>query len=143
MEKIPGFKDYYITTEGEVYNIKTGKFRRFTICRGYYSVFLRPKSFRVNRLVALAFIPNPENKPEVSHLDLNPLNNKVENLAWATRSENIQHGWHSKGKMVLDLSNGIFYNTVKEAAESKDINPSTLKCSLNGHYKKKFSFTYC
>lgn len=49
------------------------------------------KNFRMARLVAQAFIPNPENKPEVNHIDGNKLNDCVENLEWNTRSENMRH----------------------------------------------------
>ena len=51
----------------------------------------QPKSFLISRLVAMAFIPNPDNKPEVEHLDGNSENNHVSNLKWVNRTENIRH----------------------------------------------------
>ena len=65
--------------------------------RGYLSVQLCAngivKCFRVYRLVAQAFIPNPDNKPQVNHIDGNKQNNRADNLEWATRSENMQHAY--------------------------------------------------
>ncbi len=49
------------------------------------------KSFLIHRLVAEAFLPNPENKPQINHKDGNPLNNNIDNLEWADFFDNMQH----------------------------------------------------
>ena len=62
---------------------------------GYFRVRLRKdkkwKSYKLSRLLALSFIPNPENKPYVNHKDKNRANDKIENLEWVTASENTFH----------------------------------------------------
>ena len=73
------------------------KLLKFGICRGYCIVNLyknkRSSSSKVHRLVAQAFIPNPENKPTVNHKDGNKQNNCVDNLEWATIKENNNHAY--------------------------------------------------
>lgn len=58
---------------------------------GYYRVHIRHKMYKVHRLVAETFIPNPDNKPLVDHIDRNPSNNDVSNLRWATHQENMNN----------------------------------------------------
>lgn len=90
--------NYSVSDEGQVRNDKTGYILRPSIISGYYSVRLSVepnvgKHFRINRLVALAFIPNPENKQYVNHIDGDKLNNQVTNLEWTTPSENTIHAY--------------------------------------------------
>ena len=76
---------------------------------GYKKVELykdgKRKSFKVHRLVAIAFISNPDNKPEVNHIDGNKINNNIDNLEWVTSSENTIHAYEtglSPNKKELD-----------------------------------------
>lgn len=58
---------------------------------GYRRVQINGRLYQVHRLIAEAFIPNPDNKPEVDHINRNPSDNRVENLRWASRSENLRN----------------------------------------------------
>ena len=88
---------YKIDENGNVFSVRNNKFlKRMTFPSGYEYVHLcngkgKTKLFRVHRLVAEAFIPNPDNSPEVNHKDGNKQNNSVDNLEWCTNLENIQH----------------------------------------------------
>ena len=68
---------------------------------GYLMVALAGKTFRVNRLVATAFIPNPDNKPVVNHIDGDKENNRADNLEWATISENMLHAYRCGLKAAM------------------------------------------
>lgn len=88
-------------------NVKSNKLLKKELCtNGYFRVTLynekSPKRFLVHRLVAETFIPNPENKPQVNHIDGNKLNNCVCNLEWATSKENNVHAFK------LGLNKGSF-----------------------------------
>ena len=88
---------YKVSNRGRIYSLLSNKFLRFQKnSKGYYFVKLRKdgesKTNMVARLVAEAFIPNPENKPQCDHIDKNKENNDVSNLRWVSSDENWEHG---------------------------------------------------
>lgn len=98
-KKINDYEDYAVSSLGRVKSLKYGKERILKQSRctgGYLYVFLcmgnRVKSFRVHRLVAIAFLDNPDNLPEVNHKDENIENNCIENLEWAESRYNKNYG---------------------------------------------------
>jgi len=92
---IEGHLNYSVNVYGQVKNNLKGNLINSRIKNGYPYIGLScgrtKKWFFIHRLVAIAFIPNPENKPQVNHIDGNRQNHSIENLEWCTRLENIRH----------------------------------------------------
>ena len=170
---------YYITPDGRLFSAvkrKTGGRRGETyididnvieykqhIVKGYKQVFITKKNCKIHRLVALLFIPNPDNKPLVCHKDSNPLNNDVSNLYWGTLKDNVADSIkavtnafvhnHPMGKLKsLVLTRGLkeeiylekvlYKKTWDEIALKFNVARSTIAKAFTGDtYKGKFSLT--
>ena len=99
------------------------------------------KTFRVHRLVAQEFIPNPNNLPEINHKDENPANNNLENLEWCTCKYNHNYGtWREKRKgkknprarKIMCTDTGKIFDTIKEASEYYKIGRTNIGECLAG-----------
>ena len=144
-QEIINFPNYSVSNFGNVKNNKKNKLMKINVKGGYCHISLKnetsKKSFKIHRLVALAFIPNPENKHTVNHKDKNKCNNNLENLEWMTMEEQTQHRSNglvyksNKNKPIirLNLNDEILdnYNSIEDAGQWAFENKLT-KNSHNG-----------
>ena len=155
----------------------TGKTKELTAgekAGGYMQLRVRMdgrlKTVVIHRLVAKAFVPNPENKPEVNHKDGNKKNNNADNLEWVSRSENIRHAVKSglrnrvaeaareRGKVWIkelhkmqktpvvatNIKTGeqIEFESQQEAAETLKLQKSHISSVLHGNRKHTGGYTF-
>jgi hypothetical protein len=112
MEKwkdIDGYEGkYQISNYARARNIQTGNILKTVKGKTGYKVLSvyngKHKTFKLHRLIALAFIPNPDNKPCINHKDGDKLNNSIENLEWVTHSENNKHAFDNGLKDVSKIN---------------------------------------
>jgi hypothetical protein len=154
---------YEIRLDG-IYSHKSKKYIKGSLNnRGYITtgLYINSKSYWVSlhSVIAMKFIPNPENKKTVNHINGIKNDNRIENLEWNTYSENHLHAFRTglkktselqknlmielRSKLVLDTLTGIFYNSCKDAAIAKGIKYFTLAGKLNGNNPNNTSLIYC
>ena len=128
---VKGFEGLYkVSNEGVLFSTprqhtKGGVVKRIRTYQGYekYNLYKDGKMYlkRVHRLFAEHFIPNPENKPYINHIDGNPLNNTLDNLEWVTQKENVQHAIRTGLMNVNGENNPSAKLTDQEVLEIRDL----------------------
>ena len=140
---IKDFPNYQTTENRDVYNAKGLKLKQEKTRNGYLRVSLSNdevshKRCLVHRLVAEAFIPNPDNLPQVNHINEDKTDNRVENLEWSTPLDNLNHSGVidkasiAKEHKVRCCTTGEVFNSVKEAAEKYKLHHSNIVACCNG-----------
>lgn len=163
---IKNYPNYVIHDNGLVENIKTGRFLHpMFFGNGYLRVGLskegEQKFFLIHRLVAEAFLPNPENFPIVNHKDGNPSNNNVSNLEWCSQEYNANYQTSTTkrgpkprpdvpqkepkpkiGKYNLDGELIKIYNSISEAALDLGNPRAQANISRCLHHKSHYNTAY-
>lgn len=147
---IGGFENYSVSNTGLVMNTKTGKLLKPKIAKtGYYCVSLcKPgiqKTSSVHRLVATAFIPNPNNLRTVDHINTNKLDNRVENLRWLSLEDNVrfyrteqipeeerERISNATRKRVVCIETGKVYKSLTEAGKAFNVTHTSISQCANG-----------
>lgn len=144
---IKGYEGLYqVSNLGNVYSNITKKKLKARIKRYLYlGVVLYnnevAKHYTIHRLVAEAFIPNPENKPQVNHIDEDKTNNMVPNLEWCTAKENANHGTRNKRMShrvkAIDIATGEYniYKSIRECGRKLNISSGNISKQLNRKIK--------
>jgi hypothetical protein len=131
--------------DGRLYNHKTKKFKKWTKdTNGYMKTQIwvcgKPKNVSQHRLLAQSFIPNPKNKPQVNHINGIKHDNRLDNLEWATQSENSKHSFANglqkptrpHMRKVINTDSQKIYDCISNAAKDIKMSIGHLNLMLNG-----------
>lgn len=160
---IPNFEGRYMVSNlGQVKSMKYRHHNKVQILKqeknhGYKRVCLFTKDgkrhhFRVHRLVAITFIPNPNNYKEINHKDENLTNNHVDNLEWCNHAYNINYGTRTERAKInmmkpilqFDKNNNFIkrYNSISEAAKLFGYDTSNIICCAKGRISTAYGYKW-
>lgn len=152
-KQIEGYPHLLVSRTGQVWTTTYNRLLKPHISnRGYLRIGLNKdkviKTVGVHRLVAEAFIPNPDNLPTVDHIDGNKLNNNVENLQWLSHSDNCRKSFKSaskRNKPIFCVETGTVYKSKAEAARKLHIPSAIMSSLLKGEFPSYHGlhFVYC
>jgi hypothetical protein len=163
---VVGFEEYYeVTDYGVVKSIRKGNYYNkimhpYLAGEGYLYLHVKignkSPHLLIHRVVADAFIPNPEHKKYIDHINTVKTDNRVENLRWCTNSENSlnpitnKRRKHVAKKIAFDISihvineeTGTWFNSMLDAAKVFNINAKSVKSSCEGHKKGVKRMEFC
>lgn len=155
MVPIKGYENYLVSPEGIIYNAKTGRaLKSSPNPTGYCRVSLRKdgktKTVYVHRIVAEAYVPNPNGFTEVNHIDEDKSNNAASNLEWVSRKTNINHGTCIQrrgetntvvnGKPILCVETGKIYQSGTVIEKELGYNKGNIWQACNGKIKTAYGF---
>ena len=136
---------YAITNDGKVWSYRKNIFLKPYLTRGYLKVCLykdkAEKQVLVHRLVAEAFLPNPQNLPQINHKDENKKNNCVDNLEWCDAKYNINYGERNRKiarshcKKVYCVELDKVFESAKSAAIELNLFDSNIAKCCKSKYK--------
>lgn len=157
-KNIEGYEGIYeISNYGRIKNVKRGSLVQHCLNKVGYAVVKLPKEgkrvhHKLHRLIANAFLPNPNNYPVINHKDEVKANNNLSNLEWCTHQYNNTYNQihyrrnKSHRTSVIKMSiDGVFiesYNSVNEAGASNNIHPSSISNCLRGRDKTAAGFRW-
>ena len=146
---IEGYKNYSVSNTGVVRNTTTRKDLIFAKDKdGYlYSTLSKngkTQKFRVHRLVAMAFIPNPNNFETVDHINGNKEDKNVSNLQWLSNGDNLEKYWVKHRKPVICVESGIVYSSAYQAAIELGLSQRHIAevCKKKRKHEKHLHFEY-
>lgn len=148
-KKFSGYDNYLVSDTGLVVNVNTGK--RLIPSKdkdGYLSVSLsqngKIKKYRISRLVALVYIPNPNDLDTVDHINGIKEDNRVVNLQWLSNSDNLEKYWGQRRKAVRCIENGVVYLSAYRAGLALNLPSSHIKeaCSKKRKTVRGYHFEY-
>ena len=145
-KEIPHFPKYKVTEKGDVFNSQGLRLKPEKTRNGYLRVSLsndkiKHKRFSIHRLVAEAFIPNPDNLPQVDHKNEIKTDNDVSNLRWCMPLENLEHSSvidkasEAKFTKIRCVTTGEIFDSIKEAAILYNVPHSNIVACCNKRRK--------